>query len=217
MKDAGTRPFFAKRGIALSPTSPTTYAGHGVEILFQSSRAGFDAGLTKHLVDFIDGTQTALDVAIYDLRHPAILSALAGVAKRNVRLRLAYDGGEARAGGLGGDPKPSGTKEALAAAGLLPYATAVHEQGRHLMHDKFLVRDGKSVWVGSANFTVGGLELQDNTCFIINSEPLAACYEQVAQELLQSHHQHYAPAGERTATHIDWGHRLSPILRAGLR
>ncbi len=152
----------------MSTTSTTTYTSSGVEILFQSSRAGLDAGLTKHLIDFIAGTESTLDIAIYDLRHPAVLEALAGAVKRNIHLRLAYDGGEARAGGLDGDPKSGGTKEALAAAGLLRYATAMHEQGRHLMHDKFMVRDGKSIWVGSANFTVGGLELQDNTCLTIS-------------------------------------------------
>ena len=174
----------------MSTTSTTTYTSSGVEILFQSSRAGLDAGLTKHLIDFIAGTESTLDIAIYDLRHPAVLEALAGAVKRNIHLRLAYDGGEARAGGLDGDPKSGGTKEALAAAGLLRYATAVHEQGRHLMHDKFMVRDGKSIWIGSANFTVGGLELQDNTCLTISDDALAACYTQVMQELLASNHRH---------------------------
>ncbi|MGO8950611.1 MAG: phospholipase D-like domain-containing protein [Ktedonobacterales bacterium] len=179
----------------MSPTSPSTYSTPGVEILFQSSRAGLNAQLVKHLVDFIGGTENSLDVAIYDLRHPLVLAALAALTKRNVRLRLAYDGGEERTGGLGGDPKSGGTGEALAAAGLLPFATAVHEQGRHLMHDKFLVRDGKSLWVGSANFTVGGLELQDNNCLAIASSPLAACYTTVMEELLQPHHRHTHQSG----------------------
>jgi len=58
------------------------------------------------------------------------------------------------------------------------------------MHDKFVVRDGKAVWVGSANFTVGGLEQQDNNCLILTSHQLATCYTTVLEELLQSHHLH---------------------------
>lgn len=170
--------------------------------MFQSSRAGLDAGLTRHLVDFIAGTEATLDVAIYDLRHPHILSALADLTKRHVRLRLAYDGGNERTGGLGSDPKSSGTQEALAAAGLLPFATAVHEHGRHLMHDKFLVRDGKSVWVGSANFTVGGLELQDNNCLILNSSSMAARYTATLEELLQPQHRHVHQAGDPSPVDI---------------
>jgi phosphatidylserine/phosphatidylglycerophosphate/cardiolipin synthase-like enzyme len=181
---------FAKRGTSLQSPNITTFTSPGVEILFQSARSGLDAGLTKRLIDFIDGTEHSLDVAIYDLRHPAILEALARQTKRGVRLRLAYDGGKERAGGLSGDPKPAGTEEALAAAGLLPYATAVHEAGRHLMHDKFVVRDGKAVWVGSANFTIGGLEQQDNNCLILTSNQLATCYTTVLEELLQAHHAH---------------------------
>ncbi|PWT71554.1 MAG: hypothetical protein C5B60_10800 [Chloroflexi bacterium] len=192
----------AKRGTALLPTPPTAFTSPGVVVLFQSSRAGLNAGLTRHLVDFIAGTEATLDVAIYDLRHPEILSALAGLTKRQVRLRVAYDGGSERTGGLGSDPKSSGTREALAAAGLLPYATAVHEQGRHLMHDKFLVRDGKSVWVGSANFTVGGLELQDNNCLILNSSALAARYTTTLEDLLQPHHRHVQQADEPSTIDI---------------
>ena len=70
------------------------------------------------------------------------------------------------------------------------------------MHDKFLVRDGKSVWVGSANFTVGGLELQDNNCLILNSSSLAAVYTATLEELLVPHHRHVHQAGTPTAIEI---------------
>jgi phosphatidylserine/phosphatidylglycerophosphate/cardiolipin synthase-like enzyme len=174
----------------LSSSTPATFTTSGVEILFQSARAGLNAELASRLVNFIDATEHSLDVAIYDLRHPAILEALARQPRRGVRLRLAYDGGSERTGGLGEDPKPGGTEEALAAAGLLPYATAVHEKGRHLMHDKFVVRDGKTVWMGSANFTIGGLELQDNNCITLASTRLAASYVSILEELLQPEHRH---------------------------
>jgi phosphatidylserine/phosphatidylglycerophosphate/cardiolipin synthase-like enzyme len=179
----------------LSSPTPATFTTSGVEIFFQSARAGLNAELSSRLTSFIDGTEHSLDVAIYDLRHPAILEALARQPRRGVRLRLAYDGGSERTGGLGADPKPGGTEEALAAAGLLPYATAVHEKGRHLMHDKFLVRDGKTVWMGSANFTLGGLELQDNNCLTLASTRLAASYVSTLEELIQPEHQHAHESG----------------------
>jgi phosphatidylserine/phosphatidylglycerophosphate/cardiolipin synthase-like enzyme len=50
------------------------------------------------------------------------------------------------------------------------------EKGRHLMHDKFIVRDGASVWSGSGNFTNGGLLLQDNNFFTIDSPAVASAY-----------------------------------------
>ncbi len=186
----------------MSSSTPATFTTSGVEILFQSARAGLDAELTSRLTSFIDGTEHSLDVAIYDLRHPAILEALARQPRRGVRLRLAYDGGSERTGGLGADPKPGGTEEALAAAGLLPYATAVHEKGRHLMHDKFVVRDGKTVWMGSANFTIGGLELQDNNCLTLTSTRLAASYVSILEELIQPEHRHTHESGTPPAVEV---------------
>ena len=153
----------------------TTFSADGLEVFFQSRRAGWEAQLAFHLVHFIEATTESLDCAIYDLRHPEVLSALARLAASGKRLRIAYDDSKERTGGLSGDPKPDGTEQALKAAGLLAHATPIHH-GRHLMHDKFLVRDGRAVWTGSANFTAGGLELQDNTCLVVASPQLAVSY-----------------------------------------
>jgi phosphatidylserine/phosphatidylglycerophosphate/cardiolipin synthase-like enzyme len=141
-------------------------------------------------VAFLDEARESLDCAIYDLRHPRVLAALNRAATRGVRLRIAYDASKERVGGLSADPKASGTQGALAAAGLTPYATPVHEHGRHLMHDKFILRDGHDVWVGSANFTVGGLELQDNTCLSIASPALVGRFAAAFDDLVQPHHLH---------------------------
>ncbi len=177
----------------------TTFSSPDLHAYFQSKRAGLDAQLVARVVAFIAATETTLDCAIYDLRHPEILAALAQLAGRpHVRLRIAFDGSGERAGGASGDPKPSGTAQAISQAGLSGHATAIHEHGRHLMHDKFLVRDGRSVWVGSANLTVGGLELQDNNCLDIMSADLAKTYTATFEELISPEHEHRAhDAGRR--------------------
>jgi phosphatidylserine/phosphatidylglycerophosphate/cardiolipin synthase-like enzyme len=173
--------------------SQTEFSAAGLEVFFQSRRAGWEAQLAFHLVQFIEATTESLDCAIYDLRHPEVLSALARVAQSGRRLRIAFDASKERTGGLSGDPKPGGTDQALIAAGLMKYATPVH-RGRHLMHDKFLVRDGRTVWTGSANFTAGGLELQDNNCLVLTAPDLAASYAATFAELLKDDQGHGAPA-----------------------
>jgi phosphatidylserine/phosphatidylglycerophosphate/cardiolipin synthase-like enzyme len=73
------------------------------------------------------------------------------------------------------DPKsPSGA--AIKAAGLSKFAQPIHDKGRHLMHNKYIVQDGSSVWTGSGNFTNGGLYLQDNNFLAIRSAGVAAVY-----------------------------------------
>ncbi len=162
----------------------------GVQLLFHSQRAGIDPSLVEQLVSFILATEHSLDGAVYDLRHPQVLQALATVA-HGKRLRLAVDAGKSKPGL---DPKPSGNQEALQQAGLSSHATSVHE-GNHLMHDKFLIRDGRTVWTGSANFTSGGLGLQDNNCLIVDSPELAQQYEATFLDLISGHHEHRPSKG----------------------
>jgi phosphatidylserine/phosphatidylglycerophosphate/cardiolipin synthase-like enzyme len=160
-----------------------------IDAFFQSQRAGVHGDLVHHLVDFIAATRETLDCAIYDLRHPDALQALARVAHSSKRLRIAYDAGKQRSGGPRADPKPAGTADAIQQAGLADFATPVHA-GRFLMHDKFLVRDAEAVWTGSANFTRGGLELQDNNCLALQSPELAQRYVSTFEGLLVPRHSH---------------------------
>lgn len=182
----------------VNPSHSSSFSASGLNVYFQSKRAGLEAQLAERIAEFIQATRESLDCAIYDLRHPTILQALGAAAQRGVKLRIAFDGGKARTGGLSGDPKPDGTETAIQNAGLGQYATAVHEKGRHLMHDKFLVRDGHSVWMGSANFTVGGLELQDNNCLAIESPELAADYTATFAGLLTGETGQTPPGGKTT-------------------
>ena len=175
---------------APAPVAGPTAAVPGVQLMFHSQRAGLDPSLVAQLVSFILATEHSLDGAIYDLRHPQVLQALATVA-RSKHLRIAYDAGKVR---LGADPKPGGNEEAVQQAGLTSHATSIHE-GSHLMHDKFLIRDGRTIWTGSANFTSGGLELQDNNCLIIDSPELAQQYEATFLDLISGHHEHHPARG----------------------
>ncbi len=194
-------------------THAPAYSAPGLEIYFQSHRAGLDAQLAFRLAQFIEATRESLDCAIYDLRHPDILAALQRVHTSGKRLRIAFDASQERTGGLDGDPKPGGTEAALEAAGLGPCATPIKEHGRHLMHDKFLIRDGRDVWSGSANFTVGGLELQDNNCFAVTSPDLAARYDAIFAKLLSDHPQaHERPAALALSTVAVGDARITPAF-----
>ena len=158
--------------------------------LFQSKRAGWNPNITSELAKFIRETKSSISCAIYDLRDDTILNALKDVKERNgIKVSIAYDAGKDRSGGLFADPKPSGTETKLKEFNLDDVATPVHAGG-HIMHDKFLIRDNTSVWTGSANFTKGGLELQDNNCAVLHSKELALQYQNTFDELLNPRHKH---------------------------
>src|SRR5262249_26161849 len=143
-----------------------TFSASGLKFFFHSKRANIDGKLVSQLVKFIQGAKHSLDVAIYDMRNPDVLKALKGMSKK-VQLHVLYDAGKAGGSSTTVDPKVSTTAQAIKAAGLNAFAQPVKEKSGHLMHDKFIVRDGVSVWSGSGNFTNGGLLLQDNNFFII--------------------------------------------------
>jgi phosphatidylserine/phosphatidylglycerophosphate/cardiolipin synthase-like enzyme len=165
---------------------------HGaMTFYFQSKRAGIDGKASAHLVDFIHGAKKSLDVAIYDLKESSVLQALLAVANAgHVKLRIRYDattGSKISGSSKTVDPKPP-TTAAVKSAGLGGIAEPISDKGGHLMHNKFLVRDGKTVWSGSGNFTNGGLHLQDNNYFVIESSKAAAAYQAIFDGLKMAGH-----------------------------
>jgi phosphatidylserine/phosphatidylglycerophosphate/cardiolipin synthase-like enzyme len=159
-----------------------TFSAAGLNVFFQSKRAAIDGKAVSQLVKFIQGARHSLDVAIYDMRNGDVLKALKGISTK-VQLQILYDNGKAGGSSTTVDPKSSTTAQAISAAGLKAFAQPVKEKSGHLMHDKFVVRDGTSVWSGSGNFTNGGLLLQDNNFFIMDSPAIAAAYSKTFGDL----------------------------------
>lgn len=160
----------------------------GLKLFLNSKRTNQNADLVGNLESFISNAKKTLDIAIYDFKHPVIAAAIQKVSKK-VKVRIVYDGIDQIVKSLKVDPKASGTQVILRKYGLEKFAYAVHRSG-HLMHNKFIIRDGKSLWTGSANFTVGGLELQDNNCLSLDSKEICESYQTVFDDLLSKSHSH---------------------------
>jgi phosphatidylserine/phosphatidylglycerophosphate/cardiolipin synthase-like enzyme len=162
----------------------SSFSTKGLAFYFQSKRAKVDGNVVSRLVKFIEGAKHSLHVAIYDMKNPDVLKALKKMSGK-VQLQILYDAGKGSKVGASSttvDPKSS-TEQAIIAAGLKQFARPVQEKGSHLMHDKFIVRDGASVWSGSGNFTNGGLLLQDNNFFTLDSPAIASAYSKTFGDL----------------------------------
>jgi phosphatidylserine/phosphatidylglycerophosphate/cardiolipin synthase-like enzyme len=115
------------------------------------------------------------------------VNALIAAAKRGVDVKIAFDHTKATDSTtdktvVGNDPAPRGTKEFV--EGAFPESTGVKHvpvAGSHLMHSKYVIRDGAtasaSVWTGSANFTNDAWNKQENNVLQLHSTDLAAHYE----------------------------------------
>ena len=86
-------------------------------------------------------------------------AALRERAAAGVRIRICYDGDKPPPNlAAGQDPAPPGTGAFVHSLGY-PWRRI---GGMKLMHDKFIVRDGLSVWTGSTNLTDDAFTLMEN-------------------------------------------------------
>ena len=141
------------------------------------------------IVDFMTAAEETLELALYDIRLPdpvgqVVADAFRDAAARGVKIRLAYndvpenpdDGHFLPAL----HPPPETNPEILSA---LPIETRAISGIPDLMHHKYIVADGKSVWTGSANWSVYSWSRQENVLVTIDSPEIASSYRQNFEEL----------------------------------
>ena len=138
------------------------------------------------LTAFIGAARQTLDFAVYDMRFSDALrarfvTALRERADAGVRIRFCYDGDKPPQPNVaaGQDPAPAGTGALIQSLGY-PWRRIA---GMKLMHNKFVVRDGASVWTGSTNMTDDAFTLMENNIVTVDSAPLAAYYAEEFEQL----------------------------------
>lgn len=180
----------------------------GKKLTDMQGRADQAKQVAQQFADFVAGATKTLDIAIYHFRLAGaegkiVLDALTKSAE-SCQVRLAYflekpgrdqsqsiaeHGGDI--GGLFNTSLFDDSKVQLKGIeGIdlnhLPVGTNAEpiEGGGHLMHSKYIIRDGKDVWMGSANFTSEAWSVQDNNIVIFtDADDLARYYGTDFQEL----------------------------------
>jgi phosphatidylserine/phosphatidylglycerophosphate/cardiolipin synthase-like enzyme len=148
----------------------------GVEVRTLTD-GGQPAETTAHaLAEFVGAAQRSLEIAIYDFRlppalHDLVAGALTDAATRGVAVRLAYNVDHAKAANV--PPPPRTDPDAVEA---LPFPTAAIPGVPDLMHHKYVVRDGASVWTGSANWTADSWTREENVIVTVDSTEVAGRY-----------------------------------------
>jgi phosphatidylserine/phosphatidylglycerophosphate/cardiolipin synthase-like enzyme len=130
----------------------------------------------RALAGFVAAAERTLEIAIYDLHLPPPLDeivhgAFAAAAGRGVAVRLAYNVDHGKKAPL---PPPPQTRPEVVEA--LPIPTAAIPGVPDLMHHKYVVRDGASVWTGSTNWTADSWTREENVIVTVDSPELAARY-----------------------------------------
>lgn len=120
-----------------------------------------DEGCDDRLARFIGLAQKTVDVAVYDINRPAIVSILESKSK-TLKVRLVVD-----------ERQSKGSHSAVAqlvAAGV--NVRFGHQKG--IMHDKFCIVDGVGIETGSFNYTTHASEAnQENQLYSIDPQIVA--------------------------------------------
>ena len=125
---------------------------------------------------FIDGATRSLELAQYDFNLGVETATIVGDAirradARGVRIRFAYNVDHANPIPVPPPPEPD-----VALIASLPGESKAIAGVPDLMHHKFVVRDGRTVWTGSLNWTDDAWSRQENVVVIVDSAAIAKAY-----------------------------------------
>jgi phosphatidylserine/phosphatidylglycerophosphate/cardiolipin synthase-like enzyme len=132
--------------------------------------------MAERVAGFLSRAGRSLELALYDVRLPdpagaIVRGALEEATARGVQARLVYKLEHHKPIAV---PPPPSTRPDLIES--LPFPTRGIPGIPDLMHHKYVVRDGDSVWTGSTNWTQDAWTLQENVVVVARSSALAAAF-----------------------------------------
>ncbi len=139
--------------------------------------------MAQQVVEFLGAAQRTLDLAQYDFHllpdtAELVGGAITDAAARGVAVRMIYDVGHRNP--IPVPPPPEPDVELISSLGVPERAIAGIPD---LMHHKYVVRDGETVWTGSTNWTDDSWSRQENVIAIVESEELARSFTKNFEEL----------------------------------
>ncbi len=138
--------------------------------------ADYRGGLDAALAFAIDETRHSLDIATFELNSDAIERAILRAHERGAFVRIVADDEH----GLQ-DPRNPQLRR-LRDAGI----AIVDDARSGLMHNKFVILDGRAVWTGSWNFTVNGSYRNNNNALALESEAAVRAFQAEFDEMFEA-------------------------------
>lgn len=143
------------------------FANDRIEVFCGPPSLGAPDDLGDAIVDFIDGAEHTLDIAVQELESRDITEAIVGARQRGVRIRMVVEQDYLRANRAARDPfdltrsVEDEENRALFAVLLRAGIDVRADYNPKIFHQKFIVRDfgedRRGVLTGSTNFTPTGI------------------------------------------------------------
>jgi phosphatidylserine/phosphatidylglycerophosphate/cardiolipin synthase-like enzyme len=162
-----------------------------IEVYMGPAQLGAPDNLQDVIVNFIDGAQTSLLIAVQELDSRPIADAIIRAKQRNVQVKLVLEADYLLEKESLADPFISAGEfepnRILQAAILRSSIYVRSDFNPDIFHQKFIVRDNKSLLTGSANFTDTDTSKNLNHIVIIHDGLVARTYKREYDEILQGH------------------------------
>ncbi|MEM6528369.1 MAG: phospholipase D-like domain-containing protein [Chloroflexota bacterium] len=140
-----------------------------------SDRSTYVNGIDQPLVRDIGEVRRTLDIAAYEFDNEALTAAVIGAHERGVRVRIVTDD-EA------GLEEEDESIPKFIEAGI----PVVDDDRSALMHNKFMILDGTTVWTGSWNYTMNGTYRNNNNALVLRSQRTVQAYQTEFNEMFEN-------------------------------
>lgn len=171
------------------PREETDFSGGWYDLYFTEPLGSEDPTLQTGsqveaaVIGAINSAQRSVYGAMFELNLPGVIQALTDAAERGIEVKLVVD------------DRATVEEEPELVQLLRDAGVEVRDDGRSaLMHHKFLVIDESRVWMGSMNFTLNGVYLNNNNAVLIRSTKLAENYLNEFREMFED--QFFARQGD---------------------
>lgn len=134
--------------------------------------ATYTTGISTVLASAINSVTATLDIAAYEFNEPLLTQAVIAARRRGVRVRIVTDDED----GLADDAT---TLTQIANAGI----PVVTDERSALMHNKFMILDGSTVWTGSWNYTINDTYRNNNNAIVLRSRQAVQNYQAEFNEM----------------------------------
>jgi len=168
-------------GEAPAPTQEVGAGGDWWTVYFTNPNAIDDpenlaGSVPEKLIALIDSAESSIHIAAFEFDLTPVAEALIAAHERGVEVQWMTDDEN----GIEADEEPDrGQFAMLAEAGV-----EIKDDGRAaLMHNKFIIFDGRTVWTGSTNLTENDNFRNNNNVIVIRSTKVAEMFEREFSEM----------------------------------
>lgn len=157
------------------------YEGDFWQVYFTSpsdsrDRTTWVNGADVPLATAIGNVRNTLDIAAFEMNNETISEAILEAHNRGVKVRIVTDDEH-------GIEDDDSTLTELELAGI----PIVDDERSALMHNKFMLMDGITVWTGSMNYTMNGVYRNNNNMLMLRSRRAVEVYQAEFNEMFERH------------------------------